>query len=94
MSSELLKQIQSGKKLKKTETNDRSAPLIETSSKPLNAGQTAPSATSSAAVPSQGGPQLAGLFAGGMPKLKPTVQGNLGEYTLCKSPPDFYLFHP
>jgi WH2 motif len=75
MSSELLKQIQAGKKLKKADTNDRSAPLIDTSNSKPSSGAPA----IGAAGRSEGPPQLAGLFAGGIPKLKPAGQGNLGE---------------
>lgn len=79
-SSELLKQIQAGRKLKKAETHDRSAPAIE---KPkgggggMGGGGGGPSLASSggsslaAAMAGGGPPQLGGLFAGGMPKLKP-----------------------
>lgn len=72
-SSELLKQIQAGKKLKKAAvTNDRSAPIIEGSKGGAGAasgtGHSAPRMTS---VGSAGPPQLGGLFSGGMPKLKP-----------------------
>ena len=50
-----------GKSLKKTVTNDRSAPIVGGNSK------TSPSA------PGAGGhASLGGLFAGGMPKLKST----------------------
>ena len=76
MSSELLKQIQSGKKLKKTETNDRSAPLVDTNVKPSSG---ASSVSAAGGSPAGGPPQLAGLFAGGIPKLKPAGQSNLGE---------------
>jgi len=76
-SSELLKQIQSGKKLKKSETNDRSAPLVAVDAPKGRVNATpSPGAPS---LPSSGGPpQLGGLFAGGMPKLKPAGQSNLG----------------
>ena len=77
-SNALLAEIQVGKKLKKTETNDRSAPVIE------NASKTPYAATSSAAptvtaTATGGPPQLAGLLAGGIPKLKPVGQNSLGE---------------
>ena len=83
-SSELLAQIQAGKRLKKTETSDRSAPAIE---KPKGGGGGLSSGGSSAGsaagigVGAGGPPQLGGLFAGGMPKLKPAGQSNLGEWT-------------
>ena len=84
-SSELLQQIQAGKKLKKAQTNDRSAPAIDTAKGGGGGG-----GVSRAPAPSMGGggggggmgggpPQLGGLFAGGMPKLKPAGSGNLGE---------------
>jgi len=57
-----------GKKLKKTVTNDRSAPIID---KPKDSGGNGnTSAASSKGSGSSGGPPLGGLFAGGMPKLK------------------------
>ncbi|XP_024080331.1 WAS/WASL-interacting protein family member 2-like isoform X1 [Cimex lectularius] len=73
----LLKSIRQGKKLKKTVTKDRSAPMIgksvngssetETHSKPYK-GQGYESG--SATISRTNG--LAGIFADGMPKLKPT----------------------
>jgi WAS/WASL-interacting protein len=72
-SSELLKQIQAGKNLKKAVTNDRSAPVVGASKggggAVGGAGQSAPIA--SAGAGSAGPPQIGGLFAGGIPKLKP-----------------------
>jgi WAS/WASL-interacting protein len=80
-SSDLLKQIQAGKKLNKTETNDRSGPVLETSKSSVGGGMTlnrASAPTSTLAADGGGPPQLGGLFAGGMPKLKPAGQSNLG----------------
>jgi WAS/WASL-interacting protein len=71
-SSELLKQIQAGKKLKKATTSDRSAPIIDSKGggggTSGGAGRSAPTIAS---VGSAGPPQLGGLFSGGIPKLKP-----------------------
>lgn len=85
-SADLLKQIQAGRKLKKAETNDRSAPAVEAPkgagvggrSVSAGGGSSGHSAIAMAASASAGPPQLGGLFAGGMPKLKPAGQSNLG----------------
>ena len=89
----LLKDIQGGKKLKPTVTNDRSAPVI--GNKPsASAGPSAPSGSrddgGSSSSSSQSGatsagplPGIGGLFAGGMPTLKKTKGGvNTGRTTL------------
>jgi hypothetical protein len=72
-SAALLQQIQAGKRLKKAETSDRSAPIISNDSK-KGSGSTVGRAPP---VPSSGvsgaPPQLGALFAGGVPKLKPAA---------------------
>jgi WH2 motif len=87
MSSELLKQIQAGKKLKKADTSDRSAPVIDSSN--LKPSSSAPGVSAAGRSAAGGPPQLAGLFAGGMPKLKPAGQSNLGEQYRHMSLHDF-----
>jgi hypothetical protein len=88
-SAELLKQIQAGKGLKKTVTNDRSAPALD---KPKGGGAGAIGGGGGPTLSAGGGgggggggapvglgagpPQLGGLFANGMPKLKPPTQTN------------------
>lgn len=77
--SALLNSIQKGAKLKKTVTNDKSAPIIgkvsnlNSSNSPTNnvdsGGGSRGGGNSSANGAAMG---LGGLFAGGMPKLKPT----------------------
>jgi WAS/WASL-interacting protein len=90
-SAELLKQIQGGRALKKAVTNDRSAPLVDPGK---GGGARGPSVATAPPVgggagagggpPMGGPPQLGALFAGGMPKLKPTGQSNQGmNQTLC-----------
>lgn len=94
-SSALLAQIQQGRSLKKAATNDRSAPIVDAGPKSSGGGRGIggiggaisngvgrPAASSSSGMaPGAGGaPQLGGLFAGGMPKLKPS-----GFDSTCKS---------
>lgn len=70
--SALLKSIEKGAKLKKTVTNDRSAPLVssqQNSAAPIKISQN--SATGSSNTNSTG---LGGLFANGFPTLKSTKQ--------------------
>ncbi|CAG8576933.1 3066_t:CDS:10, partial [Cetraspora pellucida] len=64
--SALLNQIQLGKKLRPTQTNDRSSPLAagRTNSSPT------PAASSDGSAPSAGRIGLGALFAGGVPKLQ------------------------
>ncbi|XP_071445968.1 WAS/WASL-interacting protein family member 2-like isoform X2 [Hetaerina americana] len=78
----LLQSIRQGARLKKAVTNDRSSPLISGKS------NTATPSTSSRTTANSGnnevksngvpGGGLGGLFAGGMPKLKPTGRGISG----------------
>ena len=76
-SSELLKQIQAGKNLKKARTNDRSAPAVEGNKG--GGGKGGPTLGGGGGPPvaigGGGPPQLGGLFAGGIPKLKPAGSG-------------------
>ena len=76
----LLNEIQGGKRLKKTVTNDRSSPLVgATSSAAPTAGASTTSkndGNSSSSSQSVGPlPGIGGLFAGGMPTLKKTKGG-------------------
>lgn len=74
----LLQSIRQGAKLKKTVTVDKSAPLIAgktSSANNSNLGRVQAAPAASACSNSQSvsnGVGLGGLFAGGIPKLKPT----------------------
>ena len=80
---DLLKQIQKGSKLKKTVTNDRSAPIVGGNKNPGGGGGGgAPASrgvgqnTSHDPGPGPGPlPGIGGLFSGGMPALKKTKGG-------------------
>ena len=81
-SSELLKQIQAGKRLKKAQTNDRSAPAVDGKKGGGGGGPTLGGGGGGGggggppvAIGGGGPPQLGGLFAGGIPKLKPAGSG-------------------
>ncbi|KAK5645548.1 hypothetical protein RI129_006848 [Pyrocoelia pectoralis] len=70
----LLQSIRQGAKLKKAETNDRSAPIVAANKSP-NSNKSSLSlgnSPSSNCSPMTNGMGLGGLFAGGMPKLRPT----------------------
>lgn len=85
-SSLLLQEIQSGKRLKKAQTNDRSAPIVDVKGPAKSSGGGIGGAIGGGGGGGGGPPQLAGLFAGGMPKLKPAGQGNLGVlFRYCAS---------
>ncbi|KAJ1964829.1 verprolin, partial [Dispira parvispora] len=83
----LLQQIQQGKKLRKAVTNDRSGPAVNGKvsgsggGAPMAASTRRPPASTPAPTTSTGpGPsQLAGLFAGGMPKLRSRGGVNTGR---------------
>lgn len=91
-SSDLLKQIQAGRALKKAVTIDKSAPLIEGVKTAVSGGGGGSGASAgrgggggggggggiASAMGGSGPPQLGGLFAGGMPKLKPTGSAAAG----------------
>lgn len=94
-SSELLAQIQAGRALKKAVTVDKSAPAIDGVKTSVGGGGGGGGGGGrgggggggggiGAALGGGGGgpPQLGGLFAGGMPKLKPAGSGPAREYTL------------
>ncbi|XP_029178834.1 WAS/WASL-interacting protein family member 3-like isoform X2 [Nylanderia fulva] len=83
----LLQSIRAGKTLKKTVTVDKSAPAIagkikgESKSPSLSSNNRTNTSNAAVSSSSNGGPMpLGGLFAGGMPKLKPTgLRGNMTE---------------
>lgn len=83
----LLQSIRAGKTLRKTVTVDKSAPAIagkvkgESTSPLLNNNSRTNSSNAAINSNGNGGPMsLGGLFAGGMPKLKPTgLRGNMTE---------------
>ena len=90
---ELLKAIQAGRSLKKTVTVDKSAPMIDgvkTSVSSSGGGGGGGGGGSSSgvggggigtAIAGGGGPpQLGGLFAGGIPKLKPAGSNPAGTF--------------
>jgi hypothetical protein len=85
----LLKSIQQGKALKKTVTNDRSQPILDgkprANAAPASAGpgsaaggRPGPNSNGNAAAPAPTTgrlPGIGGLFANGMPSLRPTQGG-------------------
>ena len=75
--SALLKSIEKGKTLKKTVTNDRSAPLLSTqpnSTAQINTAQSSSASSSGNQCGSSAG--LGGLFANGFPSLRSTKNTN------------------
>jgi len=78
---DLLKDIQRGKNLRPTQTNDRSAPVVGGKSSKAGASHSAAAAGQATAGGNGGGapsgplPGIGGLFAGGMPTLKKTKGG-------------------
>lgn len=87
--SNLLKSIEKGTKLRKVETNDRSKPLVEvpksaaqnnrTPMVPMGNRLSPPSQRAGGIGASQGG--IGGLFAGGIPQLKPVGGSSLVNTT-------------
>ncbi|KAB0794445.1 hypothetical protein PPYR_11284 [Photinus pyralis] len=70
----LLQSIRQGTKLKKAATNDRSAPVVSGNKSSISnqSNQSPAGSQPSNSTPMTNGIGLGGLFAGGMPKLRPT----------------------
>ena len=103
--AELLKSIQAGKSLRKTVTVDKSAPVIDGVKVPLGpnggggsgggGGGGGSGGGIGAAMAGGGGPpQLGGLFAGGIPKLRPAGSSHARTFSLpSHQNDDVFDFH-
>ncbi|CAI4035241.1 hypothetical protein SMKI_12G3890 [Saccharomyces mikatae IFO 1815] len=88
----LLGDIRKGMKLKKAETNDRSAPIVGggvISSAPGSSGTVSSKGPSMSAppIPGMGGPQLGDILAGGVPKLKHVNNPSIKSSSSLNAPP-------